>query len=257
MSKNEQRKHDTKNLIFAYVIITSAIIAGGGPLFLFMVFLYLGSFSVIELGLQDGQGLWLDTILCVTFFVQHSYMIRTSFRKRFERYIPQQYYGAFYAVCSGVTLLLLLIFWQESAQIIVVLEEPFRWLLHFAFFLSIVGLVWGVRSLRSFDIIGRGRILAYVHKKKLPRMPFTIRGPYRYVRHPFYFFILVMIWSCPVVSLDRLLFNFFWSVWILVGTVLEERDLVTEFGQDYYEYQQKVPMLFPWRISLKSFEKRL
>jgi len=34
-------------------------------------------------------------------------------------------------------------------------------------------------------------------------------------------------------------------VWIVIGTVLEERDLVAEFGESYREYQSAVPMLVP------------
>jgi hypothetical protein len=32
-----------------------------------------------------------------------------------------------------------------------------------------------------------------------------------------------------------------------VGSFLEERKLVREFGDKYQEYQQAVSMLFPWR----------
>jgi protein-S-isoprenylcysteine O-methyltransferase Ste14 len=45
--------------------------------------------------------------------------------------------------------------------------------------------------------------------------------------------------------MDRLLFNILWSAWIYIGTVLEERDLVEQFGDAYREYQKKVSMLFP------------
>jgi protein-S-isoprenylcysteine O-methyltransferase Ste14 len=81
-------------------------------------------------------------------------------------------------------------------------------------------------------------------------MPFTVRGPYRWVRHPLYFFCLLMIWSCPDLSLDRLLHNVLWTAWIVVGSVLEERDLVASFGEEYSNYKREVPMLIPWRIPL-------
>jgi protein-S-isoprenylcysteine O-methyltransferase Ste14 len=38
-----------------------------------------------------------------------------------------------------------------------------------------------------------------------------------------------------------------WSGWMLVGTLLEERDLVADFGDAYRRYQRQVPMLVPWR----------
>jgi len=57
-----------------------------------------------------------------------------------------------------------------------------------------------------------------------------------------------MFWSHPVVSADRLLFNILWTGWVIVGTVLEERDMVAHFGDAYREYQAKVPMLLPLHI---------
>ncbi|MCK7479628.1 MAG: hypothetical protein M0C28_21625 [Candidatus Moduliflexus flocculans] len=56
----------------------------------------------------------------------------------------------------------------------------------------------------------------------------TITGPYRLVRHPLYLLSIVMIWSCPDLTTDRLLFNLLWTGWIVVGAYLEERDLVAD-----------------------------
>ncbi|HEX7503629.1 MAG TPA: isoprenylcysteine carboxylmethyltransferase family protein, partial [Syntrophales bacterium] len=77
---------------------------------------------------------------------------------------------------------------------------------------------------------------------------FVLRGPYRWVRHPLYFFTLVLIWSVPDVSIDRLLFNVLWTLWIVLGACLEEKDLIVEFGETYRRYRKNVPMLFPWRF---------
>ena len=73
-----------------------------------------------------------------------------------------------------------------------------------------------------------------------------MRGPYRWVRHPLYSAILVLFWVNPAMTSDRLLFNILWTIWIVFGTVLEERDLVREFGELYVEYKRKVPMLISW-----------
>jgi protein-S-isoprenylcysteine O-methyltransferase Ste14 len=71
------------------------------------------------------------------------------------------------------------------------------------------------------------------------------QGPYRYVRHPLYLFMLLLIWSAPRLSTDQLLFDVLWTAWIVVGTKLEERDLLADFGQTYRQYQKSVPMLIP------------
>jgi len=91
----------------AYFIIVISVLIGGGSLTLFFIFLYVGSINIIELGLNDIQALWFDFFLCSTFFVQHSSMIRKSFRQRLERYLQPHYHGAFYAIFSGATLSLL------------------------------------------------------------------------------------------------------------------------------------------------------
>ncbi len=52
----------------------------------------------------------------------------------------------------------------------------------------------------------------------------------------------------PDLTLDRLLLNLLFTVFVIVGTLFEERDLVATFGEAYRSYQRKVPMLIPWRI---------
>ena len=36
------------------------------------------------------------------------------------------------------------------------------------------------------------------------------------------------------------------TIYIIIGTVLEERKLVLEFGDTYIRYQREVPMLIPF-----------
>jgi len=236
-------------------IIGLSVFIGGGSLVVFMAFLYAGSLNIVNLGMDIAGALLLDFSLCLVFFIQHSSMIRGAFRRWSEGFIPPYCHGAFYAISSGAILLVLVVFWQDSGRVVVIIEGIARLLLRLTFILSIVGLLWSARSLRSFDIFGKNQIRAQMEHRQLAAMPFAVRGPYRYVRHPFYFFMLLMIWSFPDVSLDRLLFNSFWSVWIVVGTVLEERDLTVSFGVVYQDYQRKVPMLLPWRICFETLGK--
>jgi protein-S-isoprenylcysteine O-methyltransferase Ste14 len=56
---------------------------------------------------------------------------------------------------------------------------------------------------------------------------------------------LIIIWSGPVYTLDRLLHNLLWSIWIVIGARYEERDLVACFGDAYRSYRELVPMLLP------------
>jgi len=191
------------------------------------------------------MALAFDALLCVAFFLQHSVMIRKSFRTRFAAALPDHYQPVVYAIASGVVLLLLPVLWQPTHLGVLALQGPVRWLARGAFLAAMAGMVWGFGSLQSFDPIGSGPLRAHLRGAPAPTIPFTIRGPYRWVRHPIYSSMLLLIWASPDLSADRLLFNILWTVWMAVATRLEERDLAAEFGEPYMKYQRVVPMLVP------------
>ena len=64
------------------------------------------------------------------------------------------------------------------------------------------------------------------------------------VRHPWYFGSLLLIWARPI-DASVIVLNTVVSVFLVVGTMLEDRKLVEEFGEGYREYQRRVPMLLP------------
>lgn len=230
------------------MIVLIANFFGGISLLLLGVFLLLGPIRGIDPGFSTVCALGIDGVLCLMFFIQHSGMVRKSFQRRFEAIIPGYYHGAFYAISSGVVLLGLLLFWQPTDLTFFSAHAPLRWLLRGCYFGGILGFLWGVRALGSFDGFGTGSIKAAINGKTLKTPPFTIRGPYRWVRHPLYTCTIVLLWSYPDLTADRLLLNVMWTIWIFIGAHLEERDLVSTFGESYRVYQLEVPMLFPLRI---------
>lgn len=142
----------------------------------------------------------------------------------------------------------MVLLWQPSGRHLLLLEGlPLRStqggsLIAISFFF------WGAFALNGFDPFGLSPIRAYLKGRQQPRLAFVVRGPYRWVRHPLYFSILLLFWCCPDVTLDRLLFNVLWTGWIWMGTRLEEADLKSEFGDAYRQYRRSVPMLIPWRV---------
>jgi protein-S-isoprenylcysteine O-methyltransferase Ste14 len=232
----------------AYVMLVLACLLGGGTLLVFVLFLFTGSLNLVSLNLGKTSALWFDACLCLAFFVQHSGMVRKSFRQRLARFLPAQYDGAVYAIASGVVLLILVVLWQKTAITLIEPHVIARWLPRAVYFLSIAGIAWGIWALGFFDPFGYKPILDHLRGSNPPQVPLFVRGPFRWVRHPLYFFFLLMIWSCPYLTADRLLFNVLWTAWIIVGTVLEDRDLLATYGEAYRSYQRKVPMLFPWYI---------
>lgn len=72
-------------------------------------------------------------------------------------------------------------------------------------------------------------------------------GLYRWVRHPLYTAGLLLVWLAPVMTSGLLALNLGLTAYILVGSQLEERRLVAEFGEAYQAYQRRVPSLLPLR----------
>jgi protein-S-isoprenylcysteine O-methyltransferase Ste14 len=225
----------------AYVIICLAVLFGAGSLMAFLLFLLTGSPQLLSLNFHASKVLWWDAGLSIAFFIQHSGMIRRSFRKRLAHFLPQEYEGAVYAIVSGIVLLAVIVLWQKAAPVFTVSRGVFRWLFYVVYLLSFAGFICGVRALKVFDPYGLRPILGRLRGRKPRPMLFVLRGPYRWVRHPLYLFMILMIWSCPDLTSDRLLFNGLWTVWIVIGSILEERDLVLEFATSIVNISVKYP----------------
>jgi len=181
----------------AYVIICLAVFFGSSSLLAFLLFLLAGSPELLNLNFRAGQVLSWDAALSIAFFLQHSGMVRKSIRQRLAHFFPEKYQGALYAIASGIVLLAVIVLWQKSAPAFWVSHGVFRWLFYILYFLSFAGFIWGIRALKVFDPYGLRPILGRLRGRKSRPMLFVVRGSYRWVRHPLYLFMILMIWSLP------------------------------------------------------------
>ncbi|MCU0303045.1 MAG: isoprenylcysteine carboxylmethyltransferase family protein [Thermoanaerobaculales bacterium] len=236
---------DLSSAAIGRATIFTARVVGGGSLLAFAAFLALGPVRLVDLGAGPTGALVVDAALSAAFFVQHSGMVRRPFQRRLERLVPGPYHGAVYAIASGIALFAVIGLWQPTGVVVLGIGPPWRWLLRGLVVVAAGVFVWGIRALGSFDGLGERPIRAHLAGRALGEPRLAIRGPYRWCRHPLYTAVLLMIWTNPDLTADRLLFNVFWSLWMVVATVLEERDLVAAFGDDYRAYQRAVPMLLP------------
>ncbi len=71
-------------------------------------------------------------------------------------------------------------------------------------------------------------------------------GPHAWVRHPLYAGVTLILWGAAATPLG--LATAVWgSLYLAVGTALEERKLVRLYGESYRDYRRRVPALLPWR----------
>jgi len=94
-------------------------------------------------------------------------------------------------------------------------------------------------------------------RKGKPREPgrngrlFTGKA-YGIVRHPLYFGISVVLAFHPVQSRTTFVSTAMAILYFYVGTFFEERRMVRTFGQEYRDYQGRVPRFLPLRKSRKE-----
>jgi protein-S-isoprenylcysteine O-methyltransferase Ste14 len=85
----------------------------------------------------------------------------------------------------------------------------------------------------------------FLHPPKASPPVMVVTGLYQWVRHPLYTAGLVLIWFTPVMTVNILALNLGLTLYLILGTMLEERKLVKEHGATYEAYKRRTPMLIP------------
>lgn len=85
---------------------------------------------------------------------------------------------------------------------------------------------------------------------------FAISPFHRFVRHPWYFLALVIIWTSSMNS-GQFATDVMVTLYFIIGSRHEERMLIESLGDQYLEYRKRVPGLIPipWKY-LKAGEAR-
>ena len=81
---------------------------------------------------------------------------------------------------------------------------------------------------------------------------FTNTGWYSIVRHPLYLFSILFMVLNPVMTDQWLMLTIMGIVYFIIGSLIEERRLAVEFGEEYRCYQRQVPFIIPKSTSLLS-----
>jgi protein-S-isoprenylcysteine O-methyltransferase Ste14 len=67
-----------------------------------------------------------------------------------------------------------------------------------------------------------------------------------FTRHPWYLAAILFVWAgYGPLYLSTLITKIILTVYLVVGTHLEEQKLLMEYGEEYRRYQKQVPMLVP------------
>ena len=163
-----------------------------------------------------------------------------------DGFIPKRYYRIGFNIIA-ILLSIVMYWYYGQIKTSCLFENSFVKYLGMAmFFTGLVVLVLAMKNYNLSEFIGT----QYLKNGNQP-VPEKLRisGLNKYVRHPLYFATLLLLWGAFLfVRTDKLLIVAIVStLYLLVGTRLEEQKLIKEFGDDYRTYQQNVPMLLPFK----------
>lgn len=173
---------------------------------------------------------------------------------KFKRWMAERYPGAMPAYRLGynalATLLLLPVawlYWQARAEPLWRWEGAAAWLANGLALAAVTGFFWSLRYYDGAEFLGlrqwRERRRRVEEQEHLHISPL-----HRFVRHPWYSLGLVILWTRdmdPALLVTAVVA----TVYLALGSRLEERKLVAYYGDTYRQYRARVPGLvpLPWR----------
>jgi protein-S-isoprenylcysteine O-methyltransferase Ste14 len=225
----------------------------------FVAFLYAIGFVsgfVVPKTIDTGMvvpiidALMINLLLMSLFAVQHSVMARQQFKEWWIQYVPKSVERSTYVLLASLSLLLL--FWQWRPMPAIVWEIRNPQIATIITGLSLLGwliVLSGTFLINHFELFGLHQVANNFAGRSMPQPRFRTPLYYEFVRHPIYLGFIIAFWVAPTMTAGHLLFAGVTTAYIIVGILLEERDLVAVFGDDYRRYKSRVSMLVPWRKS--------
>jgi len=110
-------------------------------------------------------------------------------------------------------------------------------------------------------------VLAFIHTLKFYSMPgflglknetwsLTFSPWHRWIRHPWYFLMLIIIWTQTMTE-TWLVSALCMTLYLVMGSRIEEKRILRYHPGSYADYRQIVPGLIPWRGCALDEVKRL
>ena len=202
-----------------------------------------------------GQALLINAGVLALFAFQHSLMARPWFKRVWTQLIPEPAERSTYVLFSSVALLVLFWQWQPMGGVVWNVESPTLRMAIYGLYAKGWLLVLGSTFLiNHFDLFGLRQVYLFLLGREYTQLKFGTPVLYRHIRHPLYLGWLFAFWATPTMTITHLFFAVATTVYILMAIQFEEKDLVSLHGDKYRDYQKRVPMIVPLRIS-KAFTR--
>ena len=199
-------------------------------------------------------------VLWIVWCAVHSGMISIAVTGLFKRRLGSHYrfYRVFYNLVAVATIWPVILYARSLQEHVLFRWEGFL-IVFQALLLFLTGLLFlaGARHYDMLHFFGLRQIMTgATHGVLSESGKLDTSGILGATRHPWYLAAMMLVWAgYRSLTVATLITNVILTVYLAVGTILEERKLVIELGDEYREYQRRVPMLFPLKW-LRSVGRR-
>jgi len=183
--------------------------------------------------------------------VAASEKVKILFKKVFGKLIA--FYRLVFNIFAVVVFYLIWDLAPHPSLQIYKLPPPYDYLVLIPQFISLAGIIWCFKYICFKEFIGLNQIDSYLKNEYSENdldANYTLRieGPYKYSRHPIYFFSIIILMFRAEMILFYLTMFISFTAYFYIGSYYEEKKMVRLFGDDYRDYQKKVPRIFPFKI---------
>ena len=199
-------------------------------------------------------GVWL------LYFLIHSLLASLLIKRWVESHYRGflRWYRLSFNVIAVILLLVpLWLLYSQRSELIVDWSGYWQWFAHAVALIAIAGFAWSVKFYDGAEFLGLKQIRENLRQVE-DQESLRISPMHRYVRHPWYFLGLVLIWTRDM-DAGFLLTACMATAYIVVGSRLEEKKLLEYHGDVYFQYARQVPGLIPlpWKYLSRQQAKIL
>ena len=193
-----------------------------------------------------AHALWLGAAW-VGYFILHSLAASLWLKHWVAAQRPAWLPG--YRLAYNLVAMLLLVpplwltFWPPTAELWV-WRGPWAVLANGLALAALVGFVVSLRSYDTGEFLGLRQWRARTRRVE-DQESLHLSVLHRWVRHPWYSLGLVILWTRDMTA-ALLLSSLLATLYLVIGSRLEERKLLAYHGEAYRRYRQRVPGLVPW-----------